>query len=139
MSGKTNFFILIISLSLLSFRLSAQHPNKQAQEARKELAEAKQDSASDYKEFKKESELKIKENEKHIAELKAKKKNENKEEQEKYNVKVEALKKKNNELKKKMQDYTHGNISEWAAFKLEFNRSMEEIGQSIKEIMQSDK
>jgi len=65
---------------------SAQE-NKKAAEARKDLKEAKIDSAEDFHKFKKEAESKIKENQAKIAELKAKKSSDSKEVKKKYDQK----------------------------------------------------
>ena len=115
--------------------------DKKSKEAKKDVAEsvedlieAKKDSAADYRKFKMEAEMKIIENHKKIAELKAKKTNESKDVKEKYDKKVLALEQKNDALKKKIDGSNKTKTSMWPSFKREFNHDMAELGQAIKDI-----
>ena len=134
-------------ITVTSFATMAQKPDKKAESARKEivkdkkdLAEAKKDSISDYKEFKRESESRISKNDQNIAELKAKKASDNKDTREKYNKKVTALEEKNRELRSKMEGYStaDNNTTRWADFKRSFNQQMDELGQSISAMAQKN-
>lgn len=108
--------------------------NKKAAEARKDLKEAKIDSAEDFHKFKKEAEIKIKQNQEKIAELKAKKSNDNEEIKKKYDKKVLTLEKKNNELKNKIRKADGTKTSMWASFKREFNHEMDKLGDAFKDM-----
>jgi hypothetical protein len=136
--------ILIFTVSgvvlLTGLNASAQE-NKKAAEARKDLEQAKKDlriakddSIADYQKFKVDSELKIIDNKKKIAELKAKKSVENKEVKEKYDKKVLALEEKNNDLKKKLDASNTVKSTAWSSFKREFNHDIEELGRAFKDI-----
>jgi len=108
--------------------------NKKAADARKELTEAKKDSAADFQKFKKEAQMKISDNQKAIAELKAKKSNDTKEVKAKYDQKVLALEQKNNALKKKIETCDNTKTSMWTSFKKGFTNDMDELGRAIKNI-----
>ena len=112
----------------------AKEARKDAAEAQKDLKEARTDSAADYQAFKKDAELKISDNKKKIAALKAKKAGDNKETNEKYNKKVAALEVKNTELKDKIDRCNDTKTSMWTSFKKEFNHDMEELGKAFKDI-----
>lgn len=112
----------------------AEKARKKIAEGKKELTEAKMDSAADYEKFVKEAEMNISENKKQIEVLKEKKIDNNKEENEKYHKKVLAIEKKNDELQKMIKDSQHTKTSMWVRFKLKFNRDLSKLGQAIKNI-----
>jgi len=120
-------------IAMISLSAAAQE-NKKAADARKDLKEAKIDSAADFQKFKKECEIKIGENQKKIAELKAKKSTDTKEIKKKYDEKVVALEAKNNELKKKLRNADDTKTSMWVSFKHGFNHEMNELEAAIKSI-----
>ena len=142
----------ILTLAIVAFMagtvstLSAQTTDKQSDKARenlkdakKELKEAKKDSVSEYQAFKAESNLKIKDNEKRIAELKVKLAKVNAKNKATYNKDVNALEQKNNKLKVKLAEYKENGQSKWAAFKLEFNHDMTELGTALSDFTVNNK
>lgn len=107
--------------------------NKKAAEASKDLIgaqldwnEARIDSAADFKKFKKESVLKINDNENKIAELRTKPWNENFNEQ-----KINSLQKKNDGLKKQIEKSDKTKTRDWTSFKREFNQDADDLGRSL--------
>ena len=112
----------------------AADARKEVASAKKDLREAKIDSAADFQKFKKEAEGKIKENQMKITELKAKKSNDSKEVKAKYDKKVFALEKKNNELKSKIKKSSGTKTDMWTSFKREFTHDMEELGHAFKDL-----
>lgn len=126
--------IALTSVIAISSITGFSQENKQAANARKDLREAKLDSADDYNRFKKEAEATIKENENKISELKAKKSDATKEEKEKYNKKVQALEQKNKNMKIKIESASKTKTEMWASFKREFNHDIDEIGKAIRDI-----
>jgi hypothetical protein len=146
LSNKRNMKNKILTLAItgviavMSLPASAQQDKKAADarkdvaSAKKDLKEAKVDSAADYQKFKTESEVKIKENQEKIAELRAKKSNDSKEIRAKYDKKVLALEEKNNELRNKIRKSGDTKSSNWASFKREFNHDMEELGHAFKDL-----
>jgi hypothetical protein len=121
------------AIALASISALAQE-NKQAANARKELHEAKIDSAEDFNRFKKQAEATIKDNKQKIKALKSKKSDASKEEKENYDKKVKALEEKNENLKSKIQVSSKTTTEKWVAFKKEFNHDIEELGKAIRDI-----
>ena len=127
---KTALTVVIALTSVTTF----SQENKQAANARKELREAKIDSAEDFNRFKKQAEATIEENKKKIKELKLKKSDAHKNEKEIYNKKVKVLEEKNRNLKNKINGSSKAETATWSSFKREFNHDMEELGRAIRDI-----
>lgn len=117
----------------------ATEARKNVAKANLELREAKLDSASDYKKFKEDAELKIAENQKKIESLKEKKQADNKITKDDYDKKVMALEEKNTALKLKVKEADNTKTSRWTSFKKEFNRDLDEIGQAFKDLTVDNK
>ena len=123
-----------------TFTASAQTPNKKVTKARahvvdakKELAQAKKDSALEYQQFKTEANLMIASNKKTIAELKAKKAVSKQENNEKYNKKLADLEKRNMALQNRVNNYkAHGNTN-WMVFKSQYHEEMKKMNDEFKE------
>ena len=121
--------------------------NKKVEEERKELQEAKQDAnaeavkvanAEEWRVFKTESEVKIKENQERIDELRAKMKKPGQTFDEMYAKKIDNLEQKNKDLRTKIGGY-ETNQSDWESFKREFNHDMDELGQAIRDLTVNNK
>ena len=56
-----------------------------------------------------------------------------------YEKKLTELEKKNTDLKKKMADYKAEGSEKWNSFKVEFNKEMDELSKSIKDLISKDK
>jgi predicted RNase H-like nuclease (RuvC/YqgF family) len=101
-------------------------------QAESDLQQSKLDSVSDYTTFKTSIDLKLDENERQIAAMKAtinSSKDSNKPE---YEKQLAQLEEKNTKLKTKIQDYDQQGTSEkWELFKVEFNKDMDDLGKSI--------
>jgi predicted nucleic acid-binding Zn-ribbon protein len=115
------------------------------QEAKEDLKDVQKDAeaqkaadAEEWKIFKSETELKIKENETRIAELNAKMNMSGKKIEVDYSKKIEALKQKNKDMQSRMETYDKGQ-SDWATFKREFNHDMDELGQAFKDLAVDNK
>lgn len=94
--------------------------------------------AEEWKQFKAASELKIKENEIRIDELKFKKSKPGKMLDELYQNRIEALVTRNKELKERIYSYEK-NQSDWEVFKREFNHDMDELGKALKDFSVDNK
>ena len=130
-----------------------QEPDKKSEKARENLKEAKsdvvdakmdlkeaqKDSVSDYQNFKKESDAKIKNNEKSIADLKVKSSKISQKNQAAYQKKVGELEQKNTKLKNELADYKEGTPDKWSSFKTEFNHDINELGKAIKDFTVDNK
>lgn len=124
----------------------AQEPDKASEKARQDLIEAQKDvadskqdliqaqrdSVAEYRQFKKETEEKIKSNEKSIAILKVNLSEVNETKKAAYQKSVGELEQKNTELKKKLVDYKYENQSDWDIFKMKFNEELNSLTKSIK-------
>src|ERR1700741_2038982 len=130
--------ILILAVSLLIHRITTASnsikTNEKVIPVKSTLYRMQNDSLEDYKKYKKETEKKILENEKKIADLKIKKLDGTKEENERYTKKVAALEEKNRELKKRINDYPNSKNAKWDSFKREFNHDMDELGKALKDL-----
>jgi len=90
-------------------------------------------TAKELKTFKLESDLKIKNNEVRIAELKLKMNKPGVVSDEVYKKKIDSLEMKNKNLKTRLGDYERSHSS-WTKFKRDFNRDLDELGSKLKDI-----
>jgi len=100
---------------------------------------AMKDTSSKYQKFKKEADVKMKQLDKDIAKLKTKAKNENKAVQDKYNKDVIALEQKEAELKKQLEKDKQMDKAKLKSFEQDFNKSMDDLGKSVKDLFNSNK
>ena len=108
--------------------------------ARKNANEVAQKAATaeEWKTFKSESELKIKENEIRINELIVKIAKPGKILDAHYERKINNLKQQNKDLTARLVAYEKSQ-SNWESFKREFNHDMDEIGQALKDLTVDNK
>ena len=120
----------------------AEKAQENVEEERQELMEAKADAevqqqkaatAEEWKVFKSDSEVKIKENETRIAEIKAKMMKPGHALDSMKQRRINALEEKNINLRTKVDAYEK-NQSDWESFKREYNHDMDEIGNSFKDL-----
>lgn len=102
--------------------------------AKKDLEAAKEEYEKQYKAFKIESESKITENERIITELKSKPKNKDKAIQAEIDKTLTELADKNHSLKDEIENYRDNDYDKWEAFKDEFNRDMDNLGEALKDL-----
>lgn len=95
-------------------------------------------SAEEWDTFKKESEIKIRDNNIRIAELKLKMKKPGKVMNVVYSTKIDNLEQKNQDLQTRMDTYQKSQ-SDWASFKHEFNNDMDELGRALKDFTVDNK
>lgn len=150
------FFLALAAIAFMSITIATsygQEPDKKSEKARENLKEAKsdvvdakqdlkeaqKDSVSDYQSFKTDSELKIKDNEKSIADLKVKSSKINAANKATYQKKVSELEQKNAKLKSNLADYKDEGPDKWTSFKTEFNHDMNELGKAIKDFTVNNK
>jgi len=117
------------------FNLGLLESNRET-ESRKHLLLTRADS-SEYEKFKKEVDLKMKEFDKDIAQLKTKTKKESAELQNQYNKDVIVLEQKKNELKKEIEKEKQADKAKFNDFKHDFKKSMDDLDKSIKDLMGS--
>ncbi len=144
------FFAVILGISITS----CQSPAEKVDEAKSHVADAKQDLQQAQKEadsevikiadelqwktFKDETEIKIKDNEILIKSLKAKRSNKDQALDVAYSNQINALELENSNFKDRMNKY-ETNKSDWESFKREFNHDMDELGKALKDFSVNNK
>jgi len=113
-------------------------PKESLVEAKESLDEARKDYVLKYEAFKLESDNKIAENEKIIAELKAKAKMDGDAAKQEFEKELAALEQKNQSLKEKMSYYKDEGSKEWESFKVEFDRDMDNLGKALKDLTKNN-
>ena len=117
------------------------------QDAKQDLKEAQKDAnaeavktanAEEWKAFKEESELRIRDNNVHIADLRVKIKKPGKVLDPLYAQRIEVLEKRNQELQARIDNYENKQ-SDWESFKREYNHDMDDLGHSLKDFTVDNK
>jgi predicted RNase H-like nuclease (RuvC/YqgF family) len=153
---KKNIFSLAVTITIIAGTIFAscqsatqkqEATQEKVQEARKDLNEAKKDAneaamvvatAEEWKTFRNESELKIRENEIRITELNAKMKKPGEIFDALYQKKIVNLEQQNRDMRARLDVYEK-NQSNWESFKREFNHDMDAIGTSLKDLAVNNK
>ena len=139
---KIKYFILtvitIIALSVLTgYKVNREkklgYADANPHQTNQVMKNTKTGFDKDWKNFKIDANLKIKANEKSIAEFKVKMKKEGKIFKAKYKKDVAVLEQKNVELKNKLRGYKYEGEDKWEEFKAGFNHDMDVVGNSIKD------
>ena len=136
MKKSVGILAIVIAVFIVSCK-SAQQKELDAQQnlsqARQDLSATQASNANEWQTFRSESLIKIKENDKRIAELKIKMNQPGNTFDGIYRTRIEKLESKNKELKSKLKNYD-GKQTDWKTFKSDFNRDMDEIGKNIKDL-----
>ncbi len=111
--------------------VSAQETAKQANT---DLEKAKADYLKEIDNYRKDANAKIAANDKSIAEFKARVTNEKQDAKAEYKMKIAELDLKNSDMKKQINDYQADTKDKWEAFKINFNKSMNDLGDSFKKL-----
>lgn len=146
------FALALSSLGVLS--TGCQSSSEKVDDAKANVAEAKEDlkevvkdanaeiaraaNAEEWRVFKNETELAIKDTENRIAELRTKMKSSGKTMDAVYSKKIDNLEESIKDLKSRVYVY-ETNQSDWASFKREFNHDMDELGQALKDLTVNNK
>jgi outer membrane murein-binding lipoprotein Lpp/ElaB/YqjD/DUF883 family membrane-anchored ribosome-binding protein len=148
---KKSIFILTIAASIIAATnlFSCQSSEKKMENAEENVVEAKQDlravkidsiqkaekaaTTEQWKQFKKEAEVKISYNDLRIKELKAEMKQIGNTADALLNKKMEAYEQRNKDLKARMAAYAKTQ-SDWETFKLEYNHDLSELGKALKDL-----
>ncbi|MBA4258600.1 MAG: hypothetical protein C0446_05520 [Chitinophaga sp.] len=128
--------ILLAGTELISCNTSAEKVEKAEDEvkvANENLDEANAEYLADVEQFKLETNQKIADNAKSIADFNARIATDKKLAKAEYKEKIAALELKNTDMQKKMADYKADGKDGWAKFKEEFNHDMDELGKALKD------
>jgi preprotein translocase subunit SecF len=108
-------------------------------DAKIDLTLARQDSISEFQQFKTDYQNQISTNEKTIAGLKLSIADASRENKVQFEEKLALLEKRNNELKIKLAEYKADETDQWKAFKQEFKNDMDELGDAFSNFTVSSK
>jgi uncharacterized protein YhaN len=124
--------ILFTSCNSPSQKVENAEANVEA--AQKDLEKAQQEYLADVENYRRQTALKIQANNKSISDFNASVEAEKAEVKAAYKMKVAELEKKNNDLQLKLDGYKAENKDKWEAFKMEFNRDMDQLGTALKDL-----
>jgi len=120
---------------------TAELPKTYSLNARKNLVLAfndslpvKNDTLTQWQQFKAQSEEKIEANEKRIIELKTTAINKEEKMKENYKKTISELERKNEDLKKNLANYKNDENGDWQSFKQKFNKEIDAVTKSIRSI-----
>jgi uncharacterized phage infection (PIP) family protein YhgE len=111
-----------------------ENAEESVKEANKALDDANKEYLADIENFRKKSADKIAENERSITEFNERIAREKQIAKNDYKKKIALLEQQNSDMKKKMDDYKAEGKEKWSAFKAEFSRDMDELGQGFKDL-----
>lgn len=140
---KKTIFILAVATLSMGVITSCKSGSEKVEDAKENIADeqkdvekAKMEYVEEYEKFRADQDLRMSENDKEIADLKARSAEMKKEAREDYNKRVAELETRNAELKAKLRDYQHDehDNTKWESFKREFNHDMEQIGNSFRDL-----
>ncbi|MGD0338263.1 MAG: hypothetical protein ABSB78_05690 [Bacteroidota bacterium] len=107
-------------------------------DAKQELKDTRTEYLIEWQTFKFESKQTIEANEKRIDAFKEKMEEAGHKAKAKYRKEVAVLEQKNRDLKKKLEEYKDEGQSKWEEFKTNFNRDMDEIGKTMKDLFKDN-
>lgn len=130
---------ILIIVGLLAFVYGCSSPEIKVEDAKQDLAEAKAalhqekvDSVNDYLTFKAKMDAQIQANDIAIAAYKSHLNTSNKTLQKSDQKIIDELEQRNIDMRKKIDLYQENGKDKWAAFKTEFTRDMDNLGQALK-------
>lgn len=151
---KKSIFTLALAAAFLTsvFMTGCQSSSEKADKAESKVVDAQQDlkdaeakaaaaklkADDEWKLFKVESETKIADNDRTIADLREKMKSSGKKMSIEYAKNIDTLEAKSKALRTKIETYDTAQ-SDWEAFKREFNHDMDEIGNALKDLTVNNK
>lgn len=139
-----SFIVGILSFSMFTSCTSPSEKVEAAQDsaniANENLSIAQQNEAEaeEWKTFKIEANVTIKQNELKIAELRVKMHKSDNSLSAVYQTRIDTLEKSNEDLKVRISTYDK-NHSDWATFKKDFNKDLNDLGQAIKDVSTNNK
>lgn len=147
LAATTMFMAATAFTSCQSSAQKADNAQAKVEDAKADLKDAQKDAnaaaqkaanAEEWKVFKEETEIKIKNNETRITDLKAKMKLSGKTLDAVYAQRIDALEQRNKDLNARLVAYDKGQ-SDWESFKREFNHDMDELGQAFNDLTVNNK
>ena len=122
-----------------SERENVHESNINRDDAKQEYKEGQRKSDFEFQKFKKECQVKIRQNEKRIAVLNTKISKFHSREKAEYQRNLRVLEQKNTKLKRQLANYKNKQQDKWVSFKLEFNHDIDELGESLRDFRVDNK
>jgi exonuclease VII large subunit len=146
--------LMLPSLLLATLFISCQSPSEKIESATEDVAAAKENlqdvkqevaadarktaSIEEWKMFKSEKELIIRNNEMRIKEMRAKMNSSTSATDKAHALRIEALEKRNKELNTRIANY-EASQSDWESFKREVKNDLDAIAEGFRELMENNK
>jgi hypothetical protein len=134
MKNKIFVFVVVGCMAGLFLTGCDKKSEQKVEGAKQELKDAKADYLAEWQKFKIESEAQIKANEDRIDAYQEKMEKAGHKAKANYKEAIAELKQKNRELKKKLDEYEDQGESKWQEFKTNFNRDMDKVGNTMKDL-----
>ena len=134
MKNKIFTFSVIACMAGLFLAGCDKTSEQKVEGAKQELKDAKAGYVAEWQNFKTESEAQIKVNDDKIDAYKEKMEKAGHKAKADYKKAVAELKQKNRELKEKLDKYEDQGESKWQEFKSNFNRDMDKVGNTKKDL-----
>jgi len=134
MKNKIVAFAVIGCIAGIFLTGCEKKSEQKVEEAKQELKDVKAGYAAEWQKFKTESEAQIKVNDDKIDAYKEKMEKAGHKAKANYKEEIAELKQKNRELKEKLDKYEDQGESKWQEFKSNFNRDMDKVGNTMKDL-----
>jgi len=122
-----------------SERESVHESNRDRDDAKQDYKEVQRKSDFEFRKFKKECQVKIRQNEKRISVLKTKISKFHSRERAEYKRDLRVLEQKNTRLKRQLANYKNKQQDKWRSFKRDFNHDVDEVGESLRDFRVDNK
>jgi hypothetical protein len=132
-AGATSTFGQVADKQSVKARENLKEEKKDVVVAKQDLKVAQKDSVSEYQKLTKEFEIKFKENEKSISDLRTAITKSDSKEQPKNQQRVSVLEDKNNGLKKDLADYKEIGQTQFTTFKTKLNTDLDQLAKELKD------
>ena len=116
-----------------SERENVKEVNRNRVDSKQNYQDDQKKSVYEFQNFRKESQNKIRNNEKRISALKTKVTNLHSREKAGYQKNLQALERKNDKLKRKLSGYNEKQQDKMMSFKRDFNRDLDEVSDALKD------
>ena len=133
------FVVTVILTSCNTPEQKVQNAENNVTQASNNLDTANQEYVTEFQNYKQKTEDQITLNDKRISELKTKTKKLKGDAKDDYDKKIAELEQENNDLNKKLSDYKPEGKEKWEIFKADFNKSMDQLDQSINNLFSNNK
>ncbi|HSL88917.1 MAG TPA: hypothetical protein VK870_06430 [Ignavibacteriaceae bacterium] len=132
---KNYYFILAVILLIAGiFFTGCDNTRDDVKEANQDMIDAQNQFEQEWREFKRDAEVRIDKNEQRIADFKESMKSTTARFKAKYENEVLSLEQNNIELRKKLNEYKYDGKNNWDVFKREFNREVDKVVDSLDDI-----